>query len=146
MRFLGCLLATAVLSPAANASPTSILPSFLSSWPQSLNSLRREPSLKTDGVAQFEKRQSASAFDHDSDGSSFLWVPQDTYQGNTFFECVATIPAKFVYLGPQQPVELFHGGRSNQVSRMSCLTEVTHIQSTRQRNSRVSAIYTSSLM
>jgi hypothetical protein len=83
-------LATAALLPAANASPTSILPSFLASWSESLNSLRWEPSLNADDTTKFEKRQTANAFDHNPDGSHFLWVPQDTYQGNTFFEWVTT--------------------------------------------------------
>lgn len=89
MRFLACLLATAVLPPAANASPTSILPSFFTSWSQSLISLRWGSGLKTDGAPKLGKRQSDNAFDHNPDGSQFLWVLQDTYQGQTFFECVA---------------------------------------------------------
>ena len=90
MRFLACLLATAVLLPASNASPTSILSRFFSFWSESLNLLRWKPSLKANDTVQFEKRQSDTAFDHNPDGSQFLWVLQDTYQGETFFEYVDT--------------------------------------------------------
>ena len=90
MWFSACLLATvALLPPATNASPTSILPSFLASWSGALNSLRREPNLNVADTTQLERRQADNAFDHNPDGSQFLWVLQDTYQGKTFFECVA---------------------------------------------------------
>ena len=89
MRFYALLLATAaLLLPATNASPTSILPSFLASWSEGLNSLRREPKLNVDDTTQFERRQATNPFDHNPDGSKFLWVLQDTYQGQTFFEYV----------------------------------------------------------
>ena len=90
MWFSACLLATAaLLPPATNGSPTSILPSFLTSWSEGLNSLRRVPNLNVDDTTELERRQAANAFDHNPDGSQFLWVLQDTYQGKTFFECVA---------------------------------------------------------
>ena len=87
MWFSACLLAAAaLLPPPANASPTSILPSFLASWS---DSLRWKPSLNADGTTKPEKRQTINAFDHNPDGSEFLWVLQDTYEGQTFFEYVA---------------------------------------------------------
>jgi len=86
MRFLACLLATAVLQPVANASPTSLLPGLFSSWSDSLGSLWRKPSPKTSGTAQLHKRQIDDAFDHNPDGTQFLWVLEDTYQGKTFFD------------------------------------------------------------
>jgi len=86
MWFSACLLATAaVLLPTSNASPTSMIPSFVS-WPERLNPLRWEPSLSADDTTRFEKRATDNAFDHNPDGSQFLWVLQDTYQGNTFFD------------------------------------------------------------
>ena len=93
MRFLTCLLATAVLQPVADASPTSLLPGLFSSWSDGLGSLWRKPSSQTSGTAQLDKRQTDDAFDHNPDGSQFLWVLQDTYQGKSFFECVAARPA-----------------------------------------------------
>ena len=67
-----------------------MLPSFLGSWSKSLGSLR-SPTLNVDEATQLEKRsESVTAFDQNPDGSKFLWVLQDTYQGNTFFEYVAT--------------------------------------------------------
>ncbi|KAF9645871.1 hypothetical protein BDM02DRAFT_3172556 [Thelephora ganbajun] len=87
MWFSACLLAAAAaLLPATNASPTSMLPSFLVSWSEGLGSLWWKQNLNADDTAQFEKRQTANAFDHNPDGSQFLWVLQDTYQGNTFFD------------------------------------------------------------
>ena len=89
MRFCALLLATAaLLLPTANTSPTSILPSFLASWSEGRNSLRREPTLNVDDTTKFERRQTTNPFDHNPDGSKFLWVLQDTYQGQTFFEYV----------------------------------------------------------
>ena len=91
MWFSACLLATAaLLPPPVNGSPTSLLPSFLTSWSESLGSLRWEANSNTDNATQLEKRQSDNAFDHNPDGSQFLWVLQDTYQGKTFFECETT--------------------------------------------------------
>jgi len=86
MRFLTLLLATTLLQPVANASPTSLLPVLFSSWSDSLGSLWRKPSPKTSGTAQLDKRQTDDAFDHNPDGSQFLWVLQDTYQGKSFFD------------------------------------------------------------
>jgi len=98
MRFLACLLATAVLLPATNASPTSMVPSFFASWSESLNSLRWKSDPKTDDTAKYRKRQSDNAFDHNPDGSQFLWALQDTYQGQTFFECVSSRRANGICL------------------------------------------------
>jgi len=39
-----------------------------------------------DDTTQFQRRQGINAFDHNPDGSQFLWVLQDTYQGKTFFD------------------------------------------------------------
>ena len=79
-------------------------------------------------TTQLERRQADNAFDHNPDGSQFLWVLQDTYQGKTFFECVAahcSIDSVRLYLS-QKSVGVFHGERSNQVSHASCLaTEMT---------------------
>ena len=44
--------------------------------------------MNAEGATKPEKRQSINAFDHNPDGSQFLWVLQDTYEGKTFFECV----------------------------------------------------------
>ena len=127
MRFLACLLATTVLPPlATNASPTTMLPSLFASWPDSLNPLRWRQSLRTDDVGRLEKRQSANAFDHNPDGSQFLWVLQDTYQGKTFFEYVETRDPNgtyYLYLG--QSVDFFYGTRPNQVSQVFRSTEMT---------------------
>jgi len=71
-----------------NASPTSILPSLLAYWSEGPNPLRKEPNLNVDDTTRLERRQAANAFDHNPDGSQFLWVLQDTYEGKTFFECV----------------------------------------------------------
>lgn len=87
MRFSSCLFVTAaLLLPVANGSPTSMLPSFLDPWSESLDSLWWGQNLTTEDTRQLEKRQSSSAFDHNPNGSEFLWVLQDTYQGNTFFD------------------------------------------------------------
>lgn len=92
MWFSACLLAAAaLLPPATNASPASILPSFLASWSETLNPLRKEPNLNVDDTTRLERRQAANAFDHNPDGSQFLWVLEDTYEGKTFFECVAAL-------------------------------------------------------
>lgn len=91
MWFSICLFATvAALPSVTNESPTSMLPSLLEPWSGSLDSLWRKPGLNADDSRQFERRQSSSsnAFDHNPNGSEFLWVLQDTYQGDTFFECV----------------------------------------------------------
>jgi hypothetical protein len=89
MRFTTCLFATAVLLlPAVNGSPTSMLPSFLDPWSEGLNSLWWEPGLNANSTKLLGKRQSSGAFDHNPNGSEFLWILEDTYQGNTFFECV----------------------------------------------------------
>lgn len=87
MWFSACFLATTAVFPlAANGSPASMLPSFLDPWSESLNSLWRKPSPSTDYTGRLGKRQSTTAFDRNPNGSEFLWVLEDTYQGDTFFD------------------------------------------------------------
>jgi len=89
MRFSACFLATTAVFPlAANGSPASMLPSFLDPWAKGLSTLWRTPSPSTDYTGRLGKRQSTTAFDRNPNGSEFLWVLEDTYQGNTFFEYV----------------------------------------------------------
>lgn len=90
MWFSVCLFATAAVFPSvANGSPASILSSLPEPWSGSLNSPWQKPSLNADDSRRFERRESTNAFDHNPNGSEFLWVLQDTYQGKTFYECVA---------------------------------------------------------
>ena len=89
MLFTVCLFATAAVLPSAvNGSPATTLPSLFEPWTEGLNSLWQKPSLNAGDSRQLEKRQS-TAFDRNPNGSEFLWVLEDTYQGKTFFECVA---------------------------------------------------------
>ncbi|KAF9785076.1 glycoside hydrolase family 16 protein [Thelephora terrestris] len=63
-----------------------MLPSFLDPWSESLNSLWWEPGLNASDTKLLGKRQSSGAFDHNPNGSEFLWILEDTYQGETFFD------------------------------------------------------------
>jgi len=86
-----------------------MLTSFLAPWSENLNSLRWKPSSNTDDT-RLEKQQPANTFDHNPDGSQFLWAPQDTYEGKTFFECVTTPRAnESIHLRSRQSVGVFHG-------------------------------------
>lgn len=87
MWFSISLFAAAVfLPPVAHGSPTSILPSFLEPWSGGLSLPWWKPSPNMDATRRFGKRQSSTTFDQNPNGSEFLWVLEDTYQGNTFFD------------------------------------------------------------
>ena len=59
-------------------------------WATNFNPLSwRTPHTRCDSEQTLEKRQGqgdGTAFDRNPDGSAFLWVLQDTYEGETFFE------------------------------------------------------------
>jgi len=79
------LFATAAILPSTvNGSPASTFPSPLEPWPGSLNPLWQEPS--ADYSRRFKRQESINPFDHNPNGSEFLWIQQDKYQGDTFFD------------------------------------------------------------
>lgn len=96
MRSSAFLLAAvaAVFPSTTNGSPTSMLPSFFEPLSKSLSSLWQKPSPNVNPARRLGKRDSTSAFDHNPNGSEFLWALQDTYQGKTFFECVSCQSAR----------------------------------------------------
>ena len=59
-------------------------------WMTNFNPLsQRTPHTRRDSKQTLEKRQGqgdGTAFDRNPDGSAFLWVLRDTYEGETFFE------------------------------------------------------------
>ena len=66
-------------------------PTPITAWTRNLNPLswRISQAARRDSVPNLEKRQGqgdGTAFDRNPDGSAFLWVLQDTYEGEGFFE------------------------------------------------------------
>ena len=66
-------------------------PNSVATWINGLNPLTAWSSSRTRGDSEqhLAKRQGqgdGTDFDRNPDGSAFLWVLQDTYEGETFFE------------------------------------------------------------
>jgi len=85
-----CLFATLALLPHETTGFPAFDPTSITTWAKSLNPLTRK-SLYADRTSEqnLAKRQGqgdGTDFDRNPDGSAFLWVLQDTYEGETFFE------------------------------------------------------------
>lgn len=85
-----CLFAVLVLLPRETAAFPTFDPTSVTTWAKNLNPLTRK-SLYADRTPEqnLAKRQGqgdGTDFDRNPDGSAFLWVLQDTYEGETFFE------------------------------------------------------------
>ena len=84
-----CLFAILVLSYEAATFP-ALDSTSVATWTRSLNPLGwRSPTPRHDPEQNLAKRQGqgdGTDFDRNPDGSAFLWVLEDTYEGETFFE------------------------------------------------------------
>jgi len=79
----------ALLPRETTAFPT-FDPTFITTWAKNLNPRARKslyagrtPEQK---LAKRQGQGDGTDFDLNPDGSAFLWVLQDTYEGETFFE------------------------------------------------------------
>ena len=82
------LFATLALAHETAASP-ALNSTSITTWAKHLNPLRWASFICPDSERNLAKRQGqgdGTAFDRNPNGSAFLWVLQDTYEGETFFE------------------------------------------------------------
>ena len=85
---LSAILAALLLSHGTAAFPT-LDSTSITTWAENLIPLRWIPHARLESKQNLAKRQGqgdGTAFDRNPDGSTFLWVLQDTYEGETFFE------------------------------------------------------------
>jgi len=85
-----CLFAILALLLHETAAFPALNPGSVAAWTINLNPLRwRSLHAHRDSEQDLAKRQGqgdGTAFDLNPNGSSFLWVLEDTYEGDTFFE------------------------------------------------------------
>ena len=85
-----CLFAVLALLPHETTAFPALDSTSIAIWTRNLNPLRwGSYRTRRDPERNLAKRQGqgdGTAFDRNPDGSAFLWVLQDTYEGETFFE------------------------------------------------------------
>ena len=84
-----CLFAILALLPHETAAFPALDSTSIATWAKNLNPLRWGSDTRRDSRRNLAKRQGqgdGTAFDRNPDGSAFLWLLQDTYEGETFFE------------------------------------------------------------
>lgn len=84
-----CLFAILALLPHETAAFPALDMASVATWTKDLNPLRWRSHIRRDSGQNLAKRQGqgdGTDFDRNPNGSAFLWVLQDTYEGETFFE------------------------------------------------------------
>ena len=86
-----CLFALLTLLPHKTAAFPALGLTSISTWAEKSNpltwrSLRHAHREPEQNLAKRQGQGDGTAFDRNPDGSAFLWVLQDTYEGETFFE------------------------------------------------------------
>ena len=84
-----CLFAILALLPHETAAFPALDPASVTTWTKNLNPLRWRSHARHYSEPSFAKRQGqgdGTDFDRNPNGSAFLWVLQDIYEGETFFE------------------------------------------------------------
>src|SRR5258708_6139435 len=84
------IFTTLALLPHVTTAFPALDQTPVATWTRKLIPLpRRTLQARRDSSLSFAKRQGqgdGTAFDRNPDGSGFLWVSQDTYEGESFFE------------------------------------------------------------